>query len=35
MEDIVQRRPALSRWSEEYKDEFEAFMKEKVGQKIK
>jgi len=29
--DVVANRPALSRWSKEYKDEFEAFMKQKLG----
>ncbi|KAL7008605.1 hypothetical protein EMMF5_001867 [Cystobasidiomycetes sp. EMM_F5] len=29
--DVVQNRPALSRWSKSHKDEFEAFMKQKLG----
>ena len=30
MEDIANKRPALSRWSDEYKDEFDAFIKAQV-----
>jgi hypothetical protein len=28
--DVAQNRSALSRWDKEYKEEFEAFMKERV-----
>ena len=30
VDDIVKNRPALSRWSEEHKDEFEAFVQQKL-----
>jgi len=29
--DVAHNRPALSRWSKEYKDEFESFIKDKTG----
>lgn len=29
--DVAQNRPALSRWSKEYKDEFAQFVKERTG----
>lgn len=29
--DVAQNRSALSRWDKEYKEEFEAFMKQRVG----
>lgn len=29
--DVAQNRPALSRWHKDYKDQFEAFVKETTG----
>lgn len=31
MQDILQKRPALSRWHPEFKDAFAKFVKEKTG----
>ncbi len=32
LDDVVRNRPALSRWHDDYKEEFDAFMAEQLGQ---